>query len=243
MVKAKLLSSVAGTSGYVPTYGLSTIHWDTAATIVHASATDTQHINMIYGIVPSGPGFIGGLISAGAGRGTSAPIPIVGLMVYLEDVSGNILSYTYTNSSGLYSFSGLDEGTYTIYPVNYHFRTIPWSGILIGDGTDTFTNINFYEFNTMQLISPDSTLSTTQLTAATNTISIFPNPTTSQLTILMSQSAYTSFTITNSIGQDMIQQPLTNTQTQVNVATLPPGMYYITFRGDNGTTVQKFVKM
>lgn len=74
-------------------------------------------------------------------------------------------------------------------------------------------------------------------------VSIFPNPTTTQLSIIMSPSAYTSFTITNSIGQDMIQQSLTTTQTQVNVATLPPGLYYITFRGDNGTTVQKFVKM
>jgi len=41
----------------------------------------------------------------------------------------------------------------------------------------------------------------------------------------------------------MMQQPLTLSKTQVNVATLPPGFYYITFRGDNGSTVQKFVKL
>ena len=74
-------------------------------------------------------------------------------------------------------------------------------------------------------------------------ISLFPNPTTTELSIIMSPGAYTSFTVTNNVGQQMIRQQLTSTQTTVNVATLPPGLYYITFRGDNGTNVQKFVKM
>ena len=71
---------------------------------------------------------------------------------------------------------------------------------------------------------------------------VYPNPATDELTIKMDQGAYTSFAISNSIGQEMIQQRLSTTQTQVNVKMLPAGVYYITFRGENGTTVQKFVK-
>ena len=78
---------------------------------------------------------------------------------------------------------------------------------------------------------------------STNTVTIFPNPANTELTIQMSPNAYASFTVTNSIGQEMIARPLSTAQTNVNVATLPPGLYYITFRGDNGTSVQKFVKM
>ena len=78
--------------------------------------------------------------------------------------------------------------------------------------------------------------------ARSNRVSVYPNPATDELTIKMSQGAYTSFAISNSIGQEMIQQPLSTTQTQVNVKMLPAGVYYITFRGDNGTSVQKFVK-
>ena len=86
---------------------------------------------------------------------------------------------------------------------------------------------------------------TTGITNVNKTaISIFPNPATSELTIRMDAGAYTSFTITNNVGQEMlIDQPLTHTTTQVNVAILPAGIYYITFRGNNGTNVQKFVKM
>ena len=79
--------------------------------------------------------------------------------------------------------------------------------------------------------------------ANTQKVTISPNPTTSNLNIAMSPNAYTTFSITNSIGQQIMQQTLTSTQTNVNVSTLSPGLYYITFRGDNGTKVQKFVKM
>ena len=74
-------------------------------------------------------------------------------------------------------------------------------------------------------------------------VQVFPNPANDELMIKMDAGAYTSFTITNSIGQEMMQQSLTTTQTKVNVGALPAGLYYITFRGSNGTKVQKFVKM
>ncbi len=73
-------------------------------------------------------------------------------------------------------------------------------------------------------------------------VQILPNPATDILTIKMNPDAYTTLTITNSIGQQMATQPLTQTSTKVNVSLLPPGLYYITFRGDNGTEVKKFVK-
>ena len=93
------------------------------------------------------------------------------------------------------------------------------------------------------IIGDCSTTSVNNIPKTTTSICIFPNPATNELSIIMSPGAYSSFTITNNIGQQMIQQPLNQPQTQVNVATLPPGLYYITFKGDNGTTVQKFVKL
>ena len=77
----------------------------------------------------------------------------------------------------------------------------------------------------------------------TGNVIIFPSPATNQLTITMSQNAYSSFIITNSIGQQLLQQSLTLTQTNVNISSLSPGLYYITFKGDNGTSVKKFVKL
>jgi uncharacterized protein YjdB len=78
---------------------------------------------------------------------------------------------------------------------------------------------------------------------ATGSVNIFPNPANDELTVKMDESAYSSFTITNNVGQVMMQQQVSNQQTTVNVRALPAGMYYITLRGDNGTAVHKFMKM
>jgi uncharacterized protein YjdB len=83
--------------------------------------------------------------------------------------------------------------------------------------------------------------------AATNVINttpvLFPNPATDELTIETAAGNYASFTITNGIGQTFAQQQITAKQTIVNVKDLAPAIYYITFKGDNGTLVQRFIKL
>ena len=71
----------------------------------------------------------------------------------------------------------------------------------------------------------------------------YPNPTNETLNIKTPKGIYTNYTITNTLGQVLMQNELTNTQTTVNVKTLTSGLYYITLRGASGSTVQKFVKM
>ncbi len=80
-------------------------------------------------------------------------------------------------------------------------------------------------------------------TVINQSIELFPNPATNRLTIKADNSAWHSFTITNTIGQTMDQMPISGTETTVNVASLPAGLYYITFSGGNGTKMMKFVKM
>jgi len=72
---------------------------------------------------------------------------------------------------------------------------------------------------------------------------IYPNPANDILTIKMDQGAYNSFTIANGLGQVMQQKALTATLTNIDIKSFAPGIYYITLKGDNGTKVQKFVKM
>ncbi len=75
-------------------------------------------------------------------------------------------------------------------------------------------------------------------------VEIFPNPAADELTIQLGDlSAYNVFTITNNLGQQLMQQKIIATQTKVDLLNLPAGVYYITFRGDNGTEVKKFVKL
>ena len=88
-------------------------------------------------------------------------------------------------------------------------------------------------------------LSTTEIDmpGSSPSVHIFPNPATDELTIIMNAGAYSLFTITNSIGQQMVRQQINSAQTTVDIKTLPDGVYYITLSGDKGTREQKFVKL
>ena len=73
-------------------------------------------------------------------------------------------------------------------------------------------------------------------------VEVYPNPVTNVLTIKMDLDEYSSFSITNSIGQVFYQQKNASKQTMLAVKQLPPGLYYILFSGVYGTIVKKFVK-
>ena len=74
-------------------------------------------------------------------------------------------------------------------------------------------------------------------------LSLYPNPATTELTIKTTGNAYTSYTITNLIGQQMMAGAIIANDTKVNIAVLPAGVYFVTFSGENGDVVKKFVKM
>jgi len=74
------------------------------------------------------------------------------------------------------------------------------------------------------------------------TITLFPNPASDELVIKDEDRAFTSFTVTNSVGQILLQGKLTGKQTDISVKALPGGMYYFNAAGDNGMSVIKFVK-
>ena len=76
-----------------------------------------------------------------------------------------------------------------------------------------------------------------------NIVSVYPNPATNQLTIKTEQNAYTSFTITNSMGQILLQQPINSAQTNVDIKFLASGLYYISLKGAEGILARKFVKV
>jgi hypothetical protein len=71
---------------------------------------------------------------------------------------------------------------------------------------------------------------------------LYPNPVTDELVVRVENGMYSTFTITNSIGQEIVRQQINGVQTTVNVKALPAGMYYVVFAGDKGRAMAKFVK-
>ena len=65
---------------------------------------------------------------------------------------------------------------------------------------------------------------------------------TNELTI-KTDKQYASYTMSNSIGQVMMQHSLNNKETKADIHTLPSGIYYISLKGEGGAEVRKFVKL
>ena len=238
MVKAKLDGTVAGSSGYIPTYSSSTPNWYDAASSTHTTGADALDITMVYGTVPAGPGFISGYVTAGAGRGTSGDVPAVDMIVYLKDASGHILTYTYTDGTGMYSFSALANGSYIIYPENYSFYTTPSSVITLSTSAESVTGINFKQHNTYGTITPN--LVSTSVTAATaQEFNIYPTPTTGNIFIQWANKATgnADVTITDVTGRVVIASAIkintTSGQSQINVSDLNNGIYLISIKGES----------
>lgn len=71
-----------------------------------------------------------------------------------------------------------------------------------------------------------------------NTITLFPNPTTTELHI-QAPSNVTTITITNSIGQQIYSTLYNSKEVTVSVAQYPPGLYFVRI---NNEVIQKFIK-
>ncbi len=113
------------------------------------------------------------------------------------------------------------------------------AGVFFDDNPVVMTNVveNFVGDCPTPLISPQVTHIN-----AIDAVYIFPNPAQNTITVSVTNGAYTSFTINNTLGQHLVSQSINADQSVVNVSMLPAGIYYIALTGDNGTAIRKFVK-
>jgi len=80
------------------------------------------------------------------------------------------------------------------------------------------------------------------LTNNTEDYNIYPNPASDELVVKVENGTYTSFIITNSVGQVIMKQPLHGNETDINVQSLTPGLYNITLKGEINLVTRKFIK-
>ncbi len=236
MAKAALIGSVAGASGYMPTYSLSTPHWDSAATISHTGSPDVMDITMVYGTVPSGPGFISGNVYSGAGKGTSTAAP--GMLIYLKNTAGHIITYTYTDASGAYSFGSLANGSYVIYPEAYKYYTT-YATVTLSPDNETVSGIDFKQHTTSGTITPIVTPSGNPVLTSSGGITVFPNPVVGTLNIQWTNqpTGSANITITDITGRVVYNANMDiNTasgSSKIDVSGLQNGMYLIAIKYGN----------
>ena len=171
-----------------------------------------------------------------------------------EETGTNIYSYYYPNDSSycfkspayVSGFALYLDGVIIMYKIGFgqtynHFEE---EGPLIVNTQLIFSNKSNNPCGSYYPLPP---LSTPSLNA-TNTLTIFPNPTTESLNIQSTNQLINKIQVTNLFGQTVISKQFAvgSLQCDVDVSALPAAVYFIqvnlAYRQAGNTEVKKFVK-
>lgn len=239
--KVALMNGVTSGTGNVPTYHDSSLTWNGAAVINHTGGSSiNKHIYMRTGTLTSGPGFVGGNVSAGANKGTANGIE--GMNILLLDNAGKVVKFTITDANGDYSFSNLANGIYTIHPENLSFTTTTTS-VTVSNGQASFTDINFERSLKNLTIKPKSA-GINNVNNSELSFVVFPNPAKNMVTINWNTltNEVAAINITDLSGKVVMSTEVSmNNNSKVDVSNLNTGFYFMTVATENGTNTQKLI--
>lgn len=233
-IKAQLMNGPSSGTSWVPTYGDSSLYWNTANSITKpAGNVSSKNIWMKSGPAYSGPGFVGGNVSAGANKGTGAGLP--GMTVFILNSADKLVNATTTDASGNFSFSNLPTGTYKVRPEDMNYTTTPIT-VNVTNGQATVNNVDFERSKSQKTITPKS--SGIASVSKNSGLAVYPNPASSSVTVKWNTPGNANIRITDIAGKTVLTTQGVS-GTQVNVSDLQKGTYFITIEGTNVNAAQK----
>ena len=177
---------------------------------------------------------------------SSMQIVAVSAEMYITKLAGpsgqTILKFDFPGINLLdSSYQGLCDGA-----VIFNINTKPG----LANGTDIYNRAGVYfDYNGVVMTNQVDNVVGCGTTATSNTqpvvssAVVYPNPASDVLTIQVDNKAFQSYIISNSIGETFQTNKLIQSQTEVNIKALPPGLYFVNIIGEQGSVVRKFVKI
>jgi PKD repeat protein len=253
LIKGALLPTDADYANYLPTYFIQSLSWANAQYFGPAPFNLPAFIDiqLIQGNNPGGPGFIGGLVVNGAGRPVNGNVtlveeitnmePMEGVSVLLLDANNNAVTHTTTAADGSYSFSNIAMGVY-----NVHVEEV---GKVTFDAEITVDAANL-NHDAVHFTVHENMVTTTGVYDITNVESfqVFPNPVSSTATvqIQLNESMDATLTVTNLMGQTMINQHKRlnagDNIFAVEMSNLPAGLYLLSVKSGTDIITYKVQK-
>ncbi len=244
-LKAAPLPSDPDFATKMPTYyvlGLEVTRWQDASPInVTSTAHARKDFDFVQGNNPGGPGFIGGLISQGAGKtGPGDPLENVSILIY--DMQDNPITHTLTDANGEYNFPNLAYGTYKVH-VEVIGKTSTDQIVTISAGEPMVTEIDF-EVNSKTVDLP------TALEEVTfgKILNLYPNPTSGDLYVEMNLAVPTdiSIVIIDPLGRNLKAENHRfgsgNQEFQMDFDDISTGIYFIRLTAEGQTLTRRVVK-
>ncbi len=107
---------------------------------------------------------------------------------------------------------------------------------------DSSNNLYIADFHNNRIRKVIGPLRVGETSMGSSEVLLYPNPATEVLMLQTNERVYNTCTISNSIGQVLLQQSISSTQTTISVKGLATGLYFIKCSGEQGSIVRKFVK-
>jgi PKD repeat protein len=239
-VQAELTSTSAYYGSYVPTYHLDAVSWEFAWPVFPEPMGMSYNIFMIpTSSSGSGSGIISGVVSNQGSRDVMSNIEII-----LLDSEGNPIAYLKTDDQGMFSFSGLPNGIYTVYTEITGIETIPFDVTLSDENNNS--SVNILVTNGQAILGIDDITSV----YIKSVESIYPNPVTNnaKVNVSIKESSNIRVEILNHFGQVLYsnEQYLTNGKHSISLPSesFSQGLYFVKIAAnDNVGVVRKFIKL
>lgn len=241
LVKAALLPGSNMYDQYLPTYYAPALFWNEATPVrLLGNYTDNSyvHINMIQGQNPGGPGFIGGLVSQGAnlqsGVGTpeNSDEPMTGAQVILRTTDGTPVAARRTGTDGTFTFDGLPWGSYIVSTdlpgIDPQHQTVT-----IGPDQPSVTGLAF----TVKI----TTSTTAALLSGAQPLRLRPNPATDRVMLEAPEGLF-ELILTDGQGRQVRRVQVQGPNVEIDVLSLPAGLYFIHLQNGRYSAASKLIK-
>jgi hypothetical protein len=162
----------------IPTYLLNEWAWDSAGLFSQGCFTTGLADITMYELPPgTGPGTASGTILEGPGFGRAQGDPIHGVDVKLGVTgSSSIIASTETDTNGVYTFTNIPNGTYTVYGDIPGLFRAPLLTFTVDTANTVFSNLNYLVDSVHVYPAPSIGIDSYD-DLNLNSLKIYPNPT------------------------------------------------------------------
>jgi uncharacterized repeat protein (TIGR01451 family) len=167
---------------------------------------------------------------------SSAPVKVT-------EAAGNVVIFTFSNinlpDSAANPHGSTGFVSYSIMP-----RPSLAGGTQIKNKAAIYFDYNAPVYTGTTLNTIEIPTAVSNIAASSPRVDIYPNPANDRLTVTANVNVKPlSLSISNLLGEVVLSRQITANQTNLDIHSLPSGVYFVTVKDEQGATIKKLVKL